>query len=317
MLALMLRTATGTGATGAALSLRWSDPDGLAATTAQEFESRLSERLGHTAFDAAVTDRTLTVTWKGSAEQCRVELLLVERGDVEGTRQIRSPKGDCRGLVPALLTVAALLLEDQPLETVPAATAAPPSSPPAPSPPPPAPPKAPAGASQRVFVGVGAALTSGFAPKIEWGPSAELLWVPLRLLRLGAEGAWFLKQEHGAGPGFSLSHRRAGLLACGMPLHDRLGLGFCVSGALQFFSAEGYALTYPQSRGATTVSIGGELRAEWRLASHWWVIGRAGVEVATRRLYFYYTPPPGGEVTLFRQQRLAPVLLLGLGLDLP
>jgi hypothetical protein len=67
----------------------------------------------------------------------------------------------------------------------------------------------------------------------------------------------------------------------------------------------------------TTISVGGGLRAEGRLASHLWWFGHVGADVATRPLYFYYTPPSGGGRTLFRQQRVIPTLLLGLTLELP
>ena len=121
----------------APLGLRWNDPNALAATSADEFSNRLSERIGRTAFDSAATSRALSVTWLGTPEQCRVELSLVKNGEVEGTRQLESPHGDCPSLVPALLTVSALLMEAQEPETAPTSTVdssvPPPPPPPAPS----------------------------------------------------------------------------------------------------------------------------------------------------------------------------------------
>src|SRR5882724_5177202 len=115
------------------LGLRWSDPNALAPTTAHELESRLSERLGYPAFDEAATDHALAVSWQGSAEQCAVELQLVHGTEIEGTRRLESPSGDCRALIPALLTVAALLIESQKTEPPPAAPESSPPAPPVPS----------------------------------------------------------------------------------------------------------------------------------------------------------------------------------------
>ena len=307
------------GPPNAALSLRWSDPHGLAVTTAEEFEGRLSERLGHPAFNPTITQRTLSVIWQGSPAQCRVELLLVKDGDVEGTREIESPNGDCPALVPALLTGAALLLEAEPSEPEPVA---PPAPAPGASAPPPTQPTPPAAKTARggraaLLVSVGGALTSGSAPKLELGPAAAVVWAPLPLLRLGAEGALFIERQYGSGPAFSLNHSRLGLLGCAMPLHARFALGLCATGALQSFTSEGLSLAHPRTRAATTLSVGGGLRAEWRIASHWRWVGSVGADVATRRLYFYYTPAPGGQTTLFRQQRVMPLLLLGLAFELP
>jgi hypothetical protein len=225
------------------LSLRWSDPNGLAATTAEEFDAHLSERLGHAAFDPSIAERTLSVSWQGSADRCRVELLLVKGGDVEGSRELESPNGDCAALVPALLTVAALLVEAP--QTV-LSPVAPPSSPtPSPSPGPAA---APGDEPTAVLIGLGGTLTSGFAPEIDLAPAAALVWVPLPYLRLGAEGALFPKRRYGGDPGFSLNHRRAGLVACGMPLHDQLALGFCANAAFHFFTSEGASLSHRHTR---------------------------------------------------------------------
>src|SRR5512138_2534967 len=67
------------------LGLRWSDPNGLAPTTASELGARLSERLGYPAFDDTAVDHALSVGWQGSPEQCAVELQLVRGAEVEGT----------------------------------------------------------------------------------------------------------------------------------------------------------------------------------------------------------------------------------------
>jgi hypothetical protein len=48
----------------------------------------------------------------------------------------------------------------------------------------------------------------------------------------------------------------------------------------------------------------------------WWVVD-AGAEAAIAPLYFYVVPPPGGEAVVFRQNRLAPLLFVGLSLELP
>lgn len=299
----------------ASLSLRWHDPNGLAATSADEFAARLSERLGRPAFDPALTDRALSVTWQGAAEQCRVELSLVKNGEVAGTRQLESPNGDCPTLVPALLTVAALLVEAQRPEPAPTPVAPPAPPPPAPArpvPPPPPPPE-----SAAFLVSLGGTLSSGFAPKLELGPAAALAWAPWPELRLGAEGALFLRHQYGNGPGFSLDHDRAGLFACGMPLHGRLALGVCASGALHRYSSEGISLPTPEAHRGSSASVGAGLRAEWQLTSHLWWVGHVGADVAARPLYFYYTTSPGGEATVFQQQRVMPTLLLGLTLGLP
>lgn len=306
----------------ATLSLRWSDPDRLAATTAEEFEGRLSERLGHPAFDPAIRQRTLSVTWQGSPDQCGVQLLLVKADEVEGTREIESPNGDCAALVPAMLTVAALLLEAEPAE--PAPTATPSATRAAPRPAPavptvPAPPATKTAPDERagLLLSLGGALTSGSAPKLELGPAAAVIWAPLPLLRFGAEGAFFIERQYGNGPAFALNHQRVGLLGCAMPLHARVALGLCANAALQFFTSEGLALPQPRIRDATTLSVGGGLRAEWRLGAHWRGVTSLAADVATRRLYFYYTPRAGGETTLFRQPRVMPTLLLGLAFELP
>jgi len=299
------------------LSLRWSDPSGLAATSADEFASRLSERLGRTAFDPAQSERALAVTWQGSPEQCRIQLSLVKSGEVQGTRQLESPSGDCPSLVPALLTVAALLLEAQRAEPEPVDESAPAPAPAA-APPAPATPVPPISAeSPSILVSLGGALSSGFAPKLELGPAAALVWAPYPQLRLGAEGAILLRHQYGAGPGFELSHDRVGLLACGMPLHQSFALGVCASAALHLFTSQGISLPHPEQHHESSISVGANLRAEWQLTEHLWWVGHAGADVNARPLYFYYSTAPGGQLTLFRQRSVSPMLLLGLTLALP
>jgi hypothetical protein len=305
-----------------ALSLRWSDPSKLAATSAEDFAVRLSERLGRPAFDPASTERALSVTWQGSPEQCRIQLSLVKGGEVQGTRELESPGGDCPSLVPALLTVAALLLEAQRAEPEPVSEPAPPPAPaPAPALPPSPPPRAPVtpipAESPSMLVSLGGALSSGFAPKLELGPAAALVWAPVSRLRLGAEGALLLRHQYGAGPGFELSHDRLGLLACGMPLHQSFALGVCASAALHLFTSQGISLPHPEQRHENGVSVGASLRAEWRLTEHLWWVGHAGADVNTRPIYFYYSTAPGAQLTLFRQRSVSPTLLLGLTLALP
>src|SRR5690349_17928668 len=79
------------------LGLRWSDPNSLASLSESDFDARLSERLGHPAFDdAAGAEHALSVSWEGSPEQCRVELRLLRGTRIEGTRSLESPNGDCK-----------------------------------------------------------------------------------------------------------------------------------------------------------------------------------------------------------------------------
>ena len=303
------------------LGLRWSDPNGLAPTTARELASQLSERLGYPAFDETAVDHALSVSWQGSAEQCAVELELVRGVEVEGTRRIESPSGDCRSLVPALLTVAALLLESQNAQPEPAAEPRrPPPAPPTTAAPEPGNPPTPYPSSEKeaaVLVSLGAELSSGLAPKLELGPTAAITFAPVRHLRVGAEGALFLRRQYGAAPGLSLDHQAARLLACGMPLTGAFGLGLCGSAALHRFSSSGISLAYPEAHHSTVWAGGVALRAEWRLLRHLWWVGSVGADITVRPLYFYYTPAPGGETILFREQRVAPALLLGLTLELP
>ncbi|HXK16322.1 MAG TPA: hypothetical protein VNG33_00860 [Polyangiaceae bacterium] len=302
-----------------ALGLRWSDAGALAPTTARELASRLSERLGYPAFDDAATDHALAVSWQGSAEQCAVELQLVRGPEIEGTRRIESPTGDCRALIPALLTVAALLIESQQTEPPPAAPEPSPPAPPArssaPEPTPEAYPSAEKAAP--VLLSLGAELGSGLAPKLELGPAAAVTFAPIRYVRIGAEAALFFPHQYAAAPGFSLSHEAGRLLACGMPVTGAFGLGLCGSAALHRFTSSGISLPHPETHHSLAWTGGLALRAEWRLQRHLWWVGSIGADVTARPLYFYYTPAPGGETILFRQERVAPSLLLGLTLELP
>jgi hypothetical protein len=321
MLAPTLALAEPPPATAAgALGLRWSDPNGLSPTTASELTSQLSERLGYPAFDEAAVDHALSVSWQGSPEQCEVELQLVRGAEVEGTRRLASPSGDCRALTPALLTVAALLIESQRAEP----------EPPAPKPSPPPAPPAKSSEPERadepypspekeaaVLVSLGAELSSGLAPKLELGPAAAVTVAPVRHLRIGAAAAFFVPHQYGAAPGLSLEHESARLLACGMPLTGAFAAGVCGSAALHRFSSSGISLPHPESHRNVTTTFGVAVRAEWRLLRHLWWVGSVGADIAARPLYFYFTPAPGGATILFTQQRVAPSLLLGLTLELP
>ena len=305
------------------LALRWRDPNALAPTTASELETRLSERLGYPAFDDAAVDHALSVSWQGSVEQCAVELQLVHGAEVEGTRRIESPSGDCRALLPALLTVAALLIESQqqaepaPTRPAPKPAPAPPVTSPAPkldtsAEPHPSPTK-----EALVLASLGAELSSGLAPKLELGPVAEVSFAPVRHLRIGAEGALFFPHQYAAAPGLSLGHEAARLFVCGMPLTGAFGLGLCARAALNRFSSSGIALPHSETHHSTAWAGGLAIRAEWRLQRRLWWVGSAGADVSARPYYFYFTPAPGGETILFRQQRVAPSLFLGLTLELP
>jgi hypothetical protein len=297
------------------LALRWRDPNSLAATNESDFEARLSERLGHAAFNPAATQHALAVSWQGSPEQCRVELQLLHGTDVEGTRLLESPTGDCRSLVPALLTVAALLIESRPSEPLPEPEPTPPPAPP-PSPPK-SPPKSDPQREATVLLSVGAAVGSGLAPKLELGPAASLVFSPARHFRVGAWGALFFPHQYGAAPGLSLGHDSAALLACGMPLSGPFGLGVCGNVAFHSWSSRGISLPHSESHEASAWTMGLAVRAEWRLVRQLWWVGSVGADVATRPLYFFYTSAPGGENVVFRQGRIAPMLFLGLTLGLP
>jgi hypothetical protein len=300
------------------LALRWRDPNSLAATNESDFEARLSERLGHPAFNPAATQHALAVSWQGSPEQCRVELQLLHGADVEGTRRLESPSGDCRSLVPALLTVAALLIESRPSEPSPQPEPTPPPTPPdTPSSPPKSPPKSESQRETTVLLSVGAAVGSGLAPKVELGPAASLVFSPARHFRVGAWGALFFPHQYGAAPGLSLGHDSGALLACGMPLTGSFGLGVCGNVAFHSWSSRGISLPYPQAHDASAWTTGLALRAEWRIVRQLWWVGSVGADVATRPLYFFYTSSAGEENVVFRQGRIAPALFLGLTLGLP
>lgn len=301
------------------LGLRWSDPYQLAPTTEQEFASQLAARLGRPAFVEDANEPTLSVTWQGTSERCRVELSLTRAAGVEGTRVIESPSGDCPSLVPALLTVSALFVESY------EGARSPEPAPPEPSPAPPAvaaPPRpAPAASTPRsralLLLSIGGTLSSGFVPKLEIGPAAAATWAPLRHLRFGVEGSLFIGHDYGEGPGLSLDHQRGALLVCGMPLSGRLGLGLCGNWGLHHFSAAGTSLARAEAHGLTAFSVGAVLRAEWQLTRRFWWVGHAGADVATRPLYFYYATAAGEREKLFEQGRINPFFLLALSLEVP
>jgi hypothetical protein len=297
------------------LGLRWNDPTSLAATTEVDFDARLSERLGHPAFEPTATQDVLTVSWQGTPEQCRVELQLLHITEVEGTRLLESPSGDCRSLLAPLLTIAALLIESRLTEAP--YTPQPPAVAPPPPPKPEIPAKKPPAHPAWVMLSAGAALGSGLTPKLELGPAAAVVVAPHRYFRVGLAGSVFFPHQYGAGPGLSLGHESGALLACGMPLSGSLGLGVCANAALHRYSSRGISLPHPESHHTSAWTAGFALRAEWRLVRHLWWVGSVGTDVTTRPLYFYFTPAPGGQNILFRQQRVAPALFLGLTLELP
>lgn len=304
------------------LGLRWSDPSLLSPATEKDFAAQLAARLGHPAFVASTEGPTLSVTWQGTPERCRVELSLARAGSVEGVRVIESPSGDCRSLVPALLTVSALLVEShESAQASEAASALP--TPPAPPVPveaatsPPALPRPSSPPAARFLLSFGGALSSGFVPKVELGPAAAAVWAPLPAVRLGVAGSLFLGRDYGEGPGLSLSHQRAALLFCGMPLRGSVALGACGTGSLHHFRASGTSLPRAETHDRTTWSVGAEVRAEWRLTRRLWWVGHAGAEVAVRPLYFYYLTASGETRNVLEQRRVNPVLLLALSLEIP
>ncbi len=256
------------------------------------------------------------MAWQGTPEQCRVELQLLHGTEVEGTRLLESPSGDCRSLMPALLTVAALLIESRSAEPAPPPKAPTPAAPPAPKPAAAPAAKAP-DRPALMMLSLGAVLGSGLVPKLELGPAASVVVAPHRHFRLGVSGAIFFPHQYGAGPGLSLGHESAALLACGMPLSGSFGLGLCGTAAMHRYSSRGISLPHPESHHTTAYTAGLAVRAEWRLVRHLWWVGSVGADVSTRPLYFYFTPAPGGESVLFRQQRVSPALFLGLTLELP
>jgi hypothetical protein len=144
-----------------------------------------------------------------------------------------------------------------------------------------------------------------------------VVFTPVRHVRVGALGAVFFPHQYGAAPGFSLSHDSLALLACGMPLTGVFNLGVCGNAAWHRFNSSGISLPHPQTQQISEWTTGLALRAEWRLVRHLWWVGHVGADVAPSPLYFYFTPAPGGESVLFRQQRVAPSLFLGLTLELP
>jgi hypothetical protein len=144
-----------------------------------------------------------------------------------------------------------------------------------------------------------------------------VVFTPVRHLRVGALGSIFFPHQYGALPGLSLGHSSVELMLCGMPLTGSFGLGVCGTGALHRWTSTGISLPHPETRRTSAWTAGLELRAEWRLIRHLWWVGSVGADVATRPLYFYFTPAPGGETILFRQQRIAPALFLGLTVELP
>lgn len=302
----------------AALGLRWDDPNSLAPTTASAFDEQLATRLGRRAFVPGTEEPTLTVSWRGTWDRCRVELSLSRAAGVDGTRVIESPSGDCQALLPALLTVSALLVEAHQAASTPAPAPAEPSAPASPAArrelpePRPAPTSAP-----RVLLSAGGAVSSGFVPMLELGPIAALTWAPRSYLRLGITGTWFVGHDYGEGPGVSLDHQRAAMVACGMPISSSLALGLCANVGLHHVGASGTSLPRPESHGLTTWSIGADLRAEWRLAPGLWWVGHAGADIATRPLYFYYLTAGAEQKILFTQRRVSPIVLLALSLEIP
>ncbi len=315
LLAPLLALAEPATAAEPSLGLRWSDPNLIASTTQPDFEAQLAARLGHPPFVAGLSEPTLSVDWQGAPERCRVELSLAGAEGALGTRVIESPGGDCASLVPALLTVSALLVESY--ENARTPPAPPPSAPAAPSAPPPVPPEPPPSRAGRALLSLGGALSSGFVPKLEMGPVAAAAWAPVPSVRVGVAGALFLGHDYGSGPGLSLDHQRAAVMVCGMPLSDDLSLGVCGNLGLHRFEVAGTSLPRPYTHTLTTWSAGAELRAEWRLTRRWWWLGQAGADIATRPLYFYYLTADGQPKNLFEQTRFNPVLLIALSLELP
>jgi hypothetical protein len=169
-----------------------------------------------------------------------------------------------------------------------------------------------------VLVSAGAAMISGMAPKVEFGPAVAIVLKPWRYARLGAQGSLFLRRQYGNAPGFSLGHDSVRLLACGMPvLLDAFSLGICADGTFHRFRSEGISLAHPRSEGTSTWSGGLGLRAEWRLTRQLSWTGSVDANLALPPLYFYFVPSQGVESELFEQARVSPSLFLGLTLELP
>lgn len=310
------------GSSEGSLGLRWNDPSSLAPTSKAEFEERLSARLGRPAFGTDVVgSQTLTVSWEGAPEQCRVDLQLLRGSSVEGTRSLQSPSGDCRSLGPALLTVAALLIEagTNQVASEPEPEPAPPTETPSPEAPvaKPVVSRAPARDREpRLWLSLGAQLIGGLAPKVELGPAAMLVLAPIAQLRVGVLGAYYFPREYGAGPGLELGHAGLGLVTCGMPLSGNLGLGVCASATVHRWASSGVSLTHPRRADTYTWSGGLSGRVEWRIMQRLWWVGSVGAELTTVPLFFYYQPAPDGRRELFAQDRVAPNLFVGLTLEL-
>jgi hypothetical protein len=313
--------ASGMSQPASTLGLRWSDVQAIAPHDAATFEAQLSLRLGHPAFEAGATEQVLAVTWGGDAEHCRVELSLLRASQVEGTRLLQSPSGDCKALQPALLTVAALLIEGR------APSAAAPEPPEPPPPPPPAAteaaPEAPAAprsvspAKSEAEVRLGVALGAGLAPELELGPGLQLALTPGRIWRFGIGGALFPPHEQSATPGLALGHQRAGLFGCLMPMSWPYAVGLCAQASLHRFSSAGLSLPHPQSHKNYTTTLGIDVRFDWHLTRQISLGGSIGPELVTRPLSFYFTPADGGERELFRQRRVALAALAAVTVGLP
>ncbi len=333
--------------TPARLGLRWSDPRSLAPLTPSELDARLSKRLGHPAFEPGVTPDALSVRWLGTREQCTVELELLQGARIEGTRRIESPTGDCRSLTPALLAVAALLIEGQPeaptppgartddertagaagaeaSESVPTlqqppepAPAEPQARAPVAAPAPASPPPASATGEPLALLSLGAAVSAGFAPKVELGPSVALVVTRAHYFRAGLRAAVFLPQEQGTRPGMELGHAQGTLLACGMPLTGSFAAGVCGSVALHRFRSIGTSLPFLEEVKSYVPVLGVTVRAEWRIAKQLWWVADLGAELAPSPLRFHFSNAAGEQITVFEQNRVAPMLSFGPTLELP
>ena len=306
----------------AVLGLQWNDNERLAPTTQQEFERRLSERLGRPAFEPTATERALSVSWLGKQDSCRVELHLVRGEQVEGSRSLESPGGSCAAVLPALLTVSALLIESESAREKAAVADEPPPAAAEVSEAPPEPPRAPAssklaGRRPRFMLSFGAAILAGLAPRGELGPSASLLVLPTPAARVGVGVSAYLTRGHGVSPGFSLAHQSVTLMGCFMPMASPLSLGLCGSGALHRFSSQGLSLVHPERQRSYTWTAGLAGRGEWQLTRHFWWTAAAGPELAPSPLYFYFTQADQRESTLFTQKRVSLSVWTGLSVGLP
>lgn len=318
---LALAQAHGATEGALALALQWNDEHRLAPTTQQDFERRLSERLGRPAFQPTATERELSVSWLGNQDSCRVQLHLVHGAQLEGSRLLTSPDGGCAAVLPALLTVSALLIESETAHERPDVAEPPPGAPAASAAPPePLPvPVAPklASSSPRFMLSLGGALLAGLSPRGELGPSASLLVLPTKALRTGVRVSGYLAREHGANPGLSLTHQSAALVVCTMPVASSFSLGLCGSGTLHRFGSRGLSLASPEQHHSYTWTAGVSGRGEWQLSKFFWWTAGAGPELAPRPLYFYYTRADARESTLFTQRRVSLSVWTGLTLGLP